>query len=70
MKTRTRKPFTQIARPSDRVGDIALIGCYGGAIVSHYQIAAIENGDSHYVPVEMRSVRNSGGTFSTKVVRV
>lgn len=62
-----RKPFTEIACSADVVGAVVLRGIYGGAICSYYRIASIVDGEAHYVPVEVASVRNADGTFSSVV---
>jgi len=53
-------------QPSDAVGDVLLLGIYGGAICSHYQIIAKPNETTAtLVRVNPRSVKNHDGTFST-----
>ena len=53
--------------PSDKVGDVLLIGIYGGAICNHYRLVAkVTETAASLVRVNPISSKNSDGTFSTK----
>lgn len=59
--------ITSFTTPSDRLGDIRLIGRHGGAICQHYRVIAIDTATQTTTleAVTSRSVRNDDGTFST-----
>lgn len=61
-----RAPIRSIAISADVVGEIRLLGRFGGAYCSHYRVDRIEDGYAWYVPVIGQSVRNDDGTFSTR----
>ena len=53
--------------PSDKVGDVLLIGIYGGAICKHYRIVAkTTKTTATMVRVNPISSKNADGTFSTR----
>jgi len=59
------KTMERMALSYDKVGEVVLTGCYGGAHCWHMRCVKIENGTAFYELVIARSVRNPNGTFST-----
>jgi hypothetical protein len=59
------KTMNHTACSFDRVGEVILTGCYGGAHCWHMRCTKIERGTAFYELVIARSVRNANGTFST-----
>lgn len=51
--------------PDDNVGDVLLLGLFGGAICNHWRIASKSDGVATLVRVEPVSSRNEDGTFSS-----
>ena len=64
----TPTTHTSMALPDEKVGDIQLIGCYGGAICAYWRIDAIQDGIATLTKVRAESVKNDDGTFSTRWV--
>ena len=54
----------QISISTDKVGDVVLMGIYGGAICRHYRIESMTDGITTLKPVKAVSFRNNDGTFS------
>ena len=58
----------RITCTNDRVGDTFLLGRFGGAICSLYQIVEIADGVTRSVRVERKSVKNADCTYSSVIV--
>lgn len=60
--------ITMFACPDNFVGEILLLGRYGGAYTQHYRITSIDRNrcQAYLEAVTPRSVPNGDGTFSTR----
>jgi len=59
------KNLTMTVSSDLAIGQILLLGRFGGAYCNHYRIERIEDGVAHLVPIVAQSVHNDDGTFST-----
>jgi hypothetical protein len=57
-------PITFTINPSEKVGDILLIGRFGGAVCSYYRVVEVNGSEGLLEPVNPVSFRNDDGTFS------
>lgn len=61
----TPNTIRQIAHADAQIGDVLLIGRFGGAYCDHYRVTALDSGYMDLVRVVARSVKNDDGTFSS-----
>lgn len=55
----------QTASAGVEIGDILLLGRFGGAYCNHYRVVEKVDGDVVLAPVVAVSIKNDDGTFST-----
>lgn len=61
----TTNTWTMTACPSDQVGDIKLMGRFGGAYCYHWRVCEKTATEIVLERVEPHSVKNDDGTYST-----
>jgi hypothetical protein len=67
MNTKTlARRITQTACASDKVGDVQLLGIYGGAVCHYWRVVEIVDGTCTLDRVEPVSVCSADGTYSTR----